>query len=52
MNERPLAFYPRLSRFIVEDVLQERGKDVRAIILFGRLTIMWDAPTDRDRGAA
>ena len=41
---KAIAIYPRLKRFVVIDILKERGRDLRAIVLFGKLVIMWEAP--------
>lgn len=39
-----MRFYRRLEGLAMQRVLGARGRSVRAMVLFGKVVIMWDAP--------
>lgn len=41
---RAVRFYPRLSKFAMERVMKSRSSDVRSLVLFNRVAVIWDAP--------
>ena len=40
----PIKFYSRLSRFTMDRILSVRSPDVRSLVMFNKIAIVWDAP--------